>query len=311
MENHAVVIAAWFIKVLGIKITANNGDRINIMKDEGFLLNQIDNIRSAWNRGLLTQFDVRESLARMIDDEFKSLFKQHRIIKHLGPKNKDCWERFYDDYRMWERGEEPCSTKGNMWLTYMRPTSSCNGDGDNEASPKDKICYFEIMKFFHIPTEVFCPPPKGVICPDVRLGHYPDNIVIGTDIWGDSKELLSDGFELGNEITLTDHLGLKTVMKITNHISLREKENSMWKKDYDYVGEGTIEGYTSRREREIKIYIYNGRVSSLLTITGPDDVEEFNKYPLWKEFRNWQQEIFLSWEKVYDNLWGCYIQQSL
>lgn len=128
------------------------------------------------------------------------------------------------------------------------------------------------------------PLPEDLIRPDYHAGHFPDDLIIGWDIWGalqNPQVMLDNAVHLKTPITLIDHHGLKTKVEgLQNH------------KGSTYIGFGTIEGYTSARPREIQITTGpKGQIRCLSTKQGKDDVNVFQRFPLWQEYHRKMQEL--------------------
>lgn len=233
-----------------------------------------------YHKGYATYRDV----IRIFNDTFFSKFDN--FIRGRGLRwqiNWDSWERFVDDYRLWEAGEKPCSDKGSSWLLLYRKESIPGGKQVGEdASYIDRTQFFKLMKAFHFPLEYFQPAPAGTIYPDIRASH-PNDYLVGFDIWENDGGLLADDFQLGSTVSLTDHYGLSSVIEITEH--LNEEEKNKRRTETDFIGLGYMEGYMTSRKREIRISLYKGKIWSLLTYQQDRtnaDYEAYKSFPLWK-----------------------------
>jgi len=232
----------------------------------------IEKMQKSYKRGLLTDTDVKTWIENTIIDAFKEFYGQGRFERHI---DQDSFKRFTEDHQMWKDQDEPCSMTGTPWLI--------DREKDGEADHEKKKEFFDLIDMFHIPINYFEPIPADVICPDSLPGHYPGETIIGWKIWEDDGGLLSDGFMLGDVIKLTDRKGLKSVLRIIK--DNRPEDKSIQNVEYDYLAMGTIEGYTSSREREVKVYVRDGKIDHLTTfIMGNDDAEAFLNNPLWKDY---------------------------
>ncbi len=107
---------------------------------------------------------------------------------------------------------------------------------------------------------------------------------ISGTVWFDVADdggMYSGDSPIGKDFILTDESGLKAVVFIERAGKEDEVHNVM---DPQYVGHGTIEGYTSPRER--KIYIserYNNTVWFYISV-GNDDLEVLRNFPLWESY---------------------------
>ena len=145
------------------------------------------------------------------------------------------------------------------------------------------------MNAFHVPAELYKPLPQGVKRPDSRADRTrPHDYWIGWDIWEDDGGLLQKDFRLGSTITLTDHYGLKSIIQVDRRA---DDGPGLVSCDLCYAGTGTIEGYTSSRQREIKIFIRHNRIYCLYCRRDSDDFGS----DLWKEYDEFMQsanEVF-------------------
>ena len=235
---------------------------------------------AVWRRGIMSDRELRNEFSIIISDGFNKAVDNSGLVPAHEWRRYDIWDRFLDDYHLWKNGEKPCSKKGSIWLKYREEGVPAGKKYGEEASYIDKSKYFKLMEAFHIPAELFEAAPKDVVCPDLRWGYTAFEIHIGWELWDDCCGLLSDDSSLGSTITLVDHHGLKSVIKLKEHKNADKSEQF---KQEMYIGEGFIEGYTTSRPREITIYVSNGRVLSLYTIVDNDDLNYYNSFPLWKK----------------------------
>ena len=135
------------------------------------------------------------------------------------------------------------------------------------------------------------PWPKGLIIPDIHAGHFPNDLLIGWNLWNNDKSTLDEALQNDTPIVLTDQHGLKTCIRL-NQGKKSDVLSSQAQGYTEYIGTGTIEGYTSDRPREIQITISeDGQIRCLLTRQDHDDIEAFQNFYLWKEYQQKMQEL--------------------
>ncbi|MBO4474019.1 MAG: hypothetical protein J5750_03805 [Clostridiales bacterium] len=275
-------------------------------------------VGDAWKKG----FIVDEDLISRYSDIFEKYYidfldhidihmglqelrrsKEHTLklknLPSLTRSDKGMWARFIDDYNLWRSGCSPCSIFGDAWLAHHRYEGPAAGyfSGD-EVSTITKERFFRLMDAFCLPPAFYFPCPTDIPIEDTRFQHHPFCLRIGFSIWEDDGGLLKEDIHVGDTVTLTDHYGLKSVIKILDHLTSQEEVDDRRYYEYSYsdnwsllkcnegfVGYGHIEGYTSSRDREIDIAILDGKVHSLYTKRGGDDWDAFLYFPLWKESR--------------------------
>jgi len=287
---------------------------------------RMEDFVQAYRKGLLPPDDIITAFLRCVDEHFFQIYEKstlsvgmiefrnrkiHELVFPSDPPFRRTWQgmwtRFSDDYQLWKSGNRPCSTLGDAWLTFRAlqdlPDGYIYGD---EASYKDKERFFRLMEAFLIPVEFFQPAPPETIFDDTRPAHFPSTIIIGFGLWKDDGGLLSDDFQLGSTVELTDHYGLKTTVIITDYLGdyeeMKKRESPFYRpEDYaqlnnrncsGYVGVGHIEGYTSTRDRKIEISLRDGKIINYLyTTLENDDSEARSNFPLWKEERAYNHRI--------------------
>lgn len=237
-----------------------------------------------WRRGKLTDFGLENGFLEIVREGMDKFFKTSHLLNRLKWTDNNSWERFLDDYLRWKDGEEPISEKGEIWLACRDEQIPDGIKCGEEASYFDKIRFFELMEAFQIPVEYYMPLPAGTICPDKHPGHHPSDLIVGWRIWEDDDGLLSDNFQIGNTIVLTDHYGLKSTIKVTEHL-VTDEEKRKRRILAEYIGMGNIEGYTAAREREIHIILEDGKILYLSTVLDHDDQAVYNNFALWKDAR--------------------------
>lgn len=147
----------------------------------------------------------------------------------------------------------------------------------------------------HNPPILLEPFPDNLITPDIHAGHFPTDLVIGWDIWHESIDALEEAIKRDMPVILTDHYGLKTYIKLLQNLKpdrLPVQTQGSTKHLAEYIGTGTIEGYTSERPREIKITVSeNGQIRCLFTKQDHDDNVAFQSFPLWKDYHQKLREL--------------------
>lgn len=140
--------------------------------------------------------------------------------------------------------------------------------------------------------------PEGIIIPDDHLGHFPDEVVIGWDIWEDDGGLTKENFVLGDRIVLTDHYGLKAKIQVTEHLTSNRESGS----DIEFSGLGTVEGYTASEPKNIHIVVHNEQIHSLSFIMDQDDMVVFNSFPQWQKALEYRRKFSEQRKKVISDL---------
>lgn len=230
-------------------------------------------------RGLFTSEAVDREINILFYTEFETNFLQNVKGFHRVAGSK-AYERLLAEYGLWKEGKVPESEVGEEWVT-----SRMLGVGE-KVSSLDKEHIFEIWDFFCFPLNCREPCPKGITVPDILKGHHPADLVVGYDIWGESGVEPAGGFQIGEEVALTDHYGLKSHIRILEHVT--DPQESIRRRCYGYVGEGMMEGYTAT-PREIHVHISeSGRIVMLSTTRDgwygdPGDQIAVRDFPLWRE----------------------------
>lgn len=235
-----------------------------------------------YKKGFISRDEALRGIAQVIQTGYYDFLGKHALSTRLRPQNQETWKRFCEDFQSWKSGQEPCSRAGSPWLKYDRDLDPEGPRKRAEASGADRTRFFELMEAFHIPVEFYRPVPEGTIYPDGYILHYDEKLTVGFELWENNGGLLSEGFRLGDTITLTDRFGLKSVIKVTEHLTSFEEQKKR-RIFADYIGIGTIEGYTTSRERQIEISVRGGKVISLSARVDEDDMKLFHEFPLWQE----------------------------
>ena len=243
-------------------------------------------------KGLLTEEEVAGEVLEILQQDFYGFLSEKGLRLRLNRSERNSWLRFTDDYCLWKSGKQPCSKRGSIWLV-------CQEDGKKEiaASAFDKAQFFRLMGEYQLPLGYFEPLPDGAACPDDHAGYLPSDLIVGWRIWTDDGGLHTEDFPLGDILILTDHYGLKSRIRITEHPA-NGQDKSRRKIDADYIGTGTMEGYTTSREREIRIHLENGAIHSLFSTWDNDDRAEYDRFPLWQESRDHLNAFLRIQEKV-------------
>lgn len=165
----------------------------------------------------------------------------------------------------------------------------------------DKL-HSEVMERIrqNITAEAIEPMPEDCIKPDIHPGHFPNEYIIGWDIWENGVCMLSNNNEHARHSTLasyepskatilTDHNGLKTHL---SSLSVQQAEEGITGCNLqEYRGMGTIEGYTSSREREIRIFVENDRIHCLIFFVDEEDARAHRCFPLWQKYNEYLRRI--------------------
>lgn len=252
-----------------------------------------------FERGILDREGLRQRCTGVFKRGFDRFLHENNL-KLIRPSNISRRERFEDDYFQWKSGQQINSDKGDIWLTYWRNESGGAKAGE-EASCIDKESFFSLMEAFGVTLDYYRPVPEGIIFSRRRFGRFYPELIIGFDnYWVDDGGLLSEDFQLGNEVTLKNCNGLKAIVRITEHLTVEEqRERRIYA---DYIGIGHIEGYTTDRDREIEISLYDGKILSLFTRIDNDDRDVFNSFPLWQNELQYNYDLDKELWNIVENL---------
>lgn len=266
--------------------------------------NIADEIRGAakrfcemYARGLLREEDRGSRISEVLSDRINGFFDRKSLRLRVAAED---WPDFVSAVSRWKEDGSAEHLRTCPWLFYFRENEAlgiCYGD---EAAVTDKIRILQLLEACRIPVEYYRPVPVGIVCPDEHPGHFPNEYVIGFEIWEQDGGLVRGDFQPGKEITLVDHHGLKTVIRVEEHYT--EAENDRRHDNADYAGTGTIEGYTTERPRKIRIYISrkSDRIFCLAFFKENDDYAM--RFPLWEEYRRDRFEIRKIHEKIIRDL---------
>ena len=256
-----------------------------------------ERIRKTFRRGILSEDEINRRTAEVLDEDVLGFLKKKNLCLQI--KSRD-WLDFLNAVHAWKTDHEDQHLRVCPWLYCEKRgpvrgdfTAVCRGE---EATVSDKANVLRFLEACHVPVEYFRPVPEGVVCPDDHPAHFPGEYVIGWNIWEADNEPAQGKWRPGETRTLVDHHGLKTVMRIDQVFEEDEKKHSG---DADCTGTGTIEGYTSSRPREIKVFMEDGRVDYLTFFRGNDDNIDF---PLWRPYYKDREEIRRIREKMIRDL---------
>ena len=232
-----------------------------------------------YRSGFLTEDELRRHFQWELQEGFFDYLSSKKVRTEFSDAS---WSRFLKDYDLWKAGKQPCSLLGSPWLVY---------DDSEEVSVLDKNSFFRLMDAYCILPSYFKPIPDSCIRPKHQLKMY------GTGMTGTVRfDLADDGgmyscdSPIGKTFTLTDEYGLRAIILIERTGKKDEIHNLM---DPQYVGRGTIEGYTSSRPREIFISEREGNTVWFWIHVGNDDYDVLHHFPLWEHYN----EYVADWQK--------------
>ena len=245
------------------------------------------------DKGFLTREELYSHISNLLYEGFyrflqrNEMNKKYRISIPIAQNFTSLsYERFIEEYGMWKKKEPPQSDKGEKYLYYSRSAPEYGIKYKDEASVSDKTSFFELIDSFRLPLDYFEPLPKG--CPEPDYHEYPSGIAehyisIRFNCEDDLGLMFDKTEAIGKEYVLTDSYRLKAELQITDTLSGNKR---VGEPETGYKAIGTVEGYTSARKREIEVVKYEkDAYIHLITLLGKDDIEEFNKYPLWDNYR--------------------------
>lgn len=273
-----------------------------------------------YNAGIRSDTELEEIISNQLYEGFQKYIDEKRLFDYFVEQS---WKRFITEYHSWKKGETPNCAEGEAWLYYEDYKADAPAERINwssrgeEASVLDKISFFRLMEFFHIPCEFFKPIPANVACPDILSIFGRSGLCLGLNIWKDDGGLTEDNDPVGKSFTLTDHHGLKTIITITKTKDLLSKEMKYLQCSCDnipdYLATGIIEGYTTEDKREIEIYLDrddNRRISFIKTFNySLEDKNYYYRYPLWQEYFDKAKKDKI-WNKVVQSLIVHYKESS-
>ena len=249
-----------------------------------------------FRRGLLSE-DERKI---RIQDCFMNNYVNYLDSKNLKIRiAASDWAGFPEAIQNYRNSGRPDNLPACSWLHFIRSDTEHGIKGGDEASILDKMKVIRLMDVFHVPFEYYRPVPEGIVCPDCMTSRYANEYYVGWYIWEDDGGLTKDDFHLGDTITLTDRHGLKARIRVDRKIdkSIRHPESTA-----DYVGTGTVEGYTSARPREIQIYVKDHKISCLYFRRDEDDFG----FDLWKDYYEDRKTVDCLYDQIMDDLISAY-----
>ena len=256
-----------------------------------------EHIQKTFRRGIWSEDEMNRRAADVLDEGVLGFLKRKNLC--LWIKARD-WVDFQNAIHAWREDREDQHLRVCSWL-YFEKRGPVRGyfatvfHGE-EAAVSDKANVLRFLEACHVPIEYFRPVPEDIACPDDYPAHFPGEYVIGWNIWETDDEPVKGKWMPGETRTLVDHHGLKTVIRIDQVFGESEKKHPG---DADCIGTGTIEGYTSSRPREIKVFMEDGEVDCLTFFRGNDDNIDF---PLWRAFNEDREEIHRIREKIIRDL---------
>ena len=254
---------------------------------------------SLYSRGLLAEEDRRFRIIDALNDGLWGFLRNKHLSLRIAAGD---WPAFLNAVRAWRKDGDVRRLQVCSWLFFDRTDRDRNICCGDEASVHDKIRILTLLDACHVPIEYFRPVPDGIACPDYHPGHFPNEIIIGYEIWEQDSGLAQGNYRIGETKTLIDHHGLKTVIQISLYTP--ESEQNRFHES-DFEGTGTVEGYTSSRPRQIKVYLNRkkGKISFLKFLVENDDCLNF---PLWQEYLEDRAGIHKLYEKIIEDLIADY-----
>ena len=222
------------------------------------------------------------------------------------------WQAFEHAFHQWKAGQPIEDCPGEEWLFHdnldqritdkaslqITRSAGCYGLGESRyasTSMDDKVQFFRIVDRLGISLEYFKPLPENLHLPKRHFTHTYNNssaCVIDFNCISDDG-LCASLSPVGKRFGLRDDLGLTANVLIREVRS--EEEIRHTRLDVDeyaplarYLAEGTIEGYTSGRTREITIRTdRNNVICKCGLFLEEDDEQACRDFPLWQEGYQW------------------------
>ena len=229
-----------------------------------------------YKMGCITKDEVNRRFSSELQKGFYDYLCEKRLYTRF---NDDTWARFLDDYSLWYEEKQPCSVFGGAWLVY---------NDSEEASCLDKNSFFKLMDAYSIPASYFKPFPDRGIKPKCHF-HSNSSVIVRFDL-SDDGGMYSCDSPIDKGFILTNENGLKAVIYIERMGKKDETHNTM---DTQYVGRGTIEGYTSTRLRTIFISKREDDTVYFWIPYGKDDYDVLYHFPLWDSYNAYMRD----WDK--------------
>ena len=223
-------------------------------------------------KGWLIDEEKEGEFNRIFYEGFYKLLEEHGLYTGFNDKS---WVKFNDEYILYKEGKQPDSSLSDYWLRY---------DDSVEASALDKASFFKLIDAYFIPIEYFTPVPEDYVKPLHHFTMYGNGMSGAIEFYlVDDGGLFSDSNPSGKIFTLIDDKGLKAELNIIRLATKEDNNNNRFVAKY--IGEGTIEGYTSMRKREISISeIDKNNMTYLYLHIENDDLDTFYEFPLWQDY---------------------------
>ena len=237
-------------------------------------------ILRTYRRGMITDRELFDGFYELFHTVFHETIYNHNLRLRI---TEDSWPRFLAEREMWKRGEAP-EGEGEYWLRWYTPGDRMLPGEDGtlrwgDAGADDKAQVFRLMEALDIPDAYFTPEPAANVGPDMRW--RPGGTYVITFPLADDDGLAADPSPGGKSFTLVNTQGLKARVRIVE----KPLDDDRWHNRIgDLLAMGTIEGYTSDREREIEIDRkgYDEHSMFLVTLRESDDVDATHALPLWQ-----------------------------
>ena len=240
---------------------------------------------AVYDRGLISRDDLLSRVSGLVFENLEQFLQKKNLRIRIAAGD---WPAFAEAAGAWRKSGGPGRLQACSWLFSPDNDESRGIHTGDEASVYDKALVLGILDAFRIPVGLYRPVPEGIPCPDEHPGHFPNEYIVGFGIWEQDAGLASGDFRTGKEKILTDRHGLKTVIRILEYTPAGMA--GLWGGGY-YTGSGTVEGYTSSRPREIRIYPDRKRKKiDCLKFFKEDDDYRLD-FPLWKKYREDRAEI--------------------
>ena len=271
--------------------TANKNLWMDISEHIDETRDLLKKICGAFCSGLMTDEEFFRCFTIELHQNFYDYLRAKGLVFTITEKT---WSRFRKDYRSWREEGLPESDPVVPWLYFA-------GDARAEAGTSEKACFFRLMDAFYMPPEFFRPLPDNCRTPKWFHAIYGDGSTATIEFsLTDDGGLFTSPNPVGQVFTLTDMYGLKAKLDIRGRVS---EEETLRNNRYhpEFTGFGTIEGYTSSRERRISITASDVHHKVwLYTAIDNEDLEVFRRFPLWADYHNrteahdrWVREEYL------------------
>ena len=192
-------------------------------------------------RGLLVEEEMRSRFSRLLLNDIPDFMDSKSLRLRVSARD---WPVFLSAVSTWRSDGLEHHLRACSWLFFFRADENRGIRYGDEASVDDNLQVLRLLDACRIPVEYYRPVPEGIICPDLHPAHFPGEYFVGFEIWNQDGGLSRGDCRIGETKTLVDHHGLKAVIRIEEHTPEAEQDRCH---DADYVGSGTIEGYTSSR----------------------------------------------------------------